>query len=190
MLGGVGMAILLINSRTYATVTLQQLTQIAIYELEHTFIRVGCVFMWQQVGLAMGGFNSPPLAVITCAVAEHHWLRSLGADAMLQHKLVHGTRYMDDSTLAISATGIVADMIVNSYRDNCYGGGLVLESTGDCLSGEIEILECLVSVQQGLLFMRHRNRNVMSLHSLYKHDGHLAFMKVVPYATAVPASVG
>lgn len=103
--------------------------------------------------------------------------------------LVHGTRYMDDSTLAIAATGTVADTIVNSYRANCYGGGLVLESTGDCLSGEIEILECLVSVQQGLLVMRHRNRNVVSLQSLYKHDGQLAFMKVVPYATAVPASV-
>ena len=173
------------NSRIYATVTLQQLTQIAIYELEHTFIKVGCVFMWQQVGLAMGGFNSPPLAVITCAVAEYHWLRSLGADA----KLVHGTRYMDDSTLAIAADSIVADSIVSSYRANCYGGGLVLESTGDCSSGELEILECLVSVKQGQLCMRHRNRNVVSMQHLHKHDGQLAFMKVVPYTTAVPVPV-
>jgi len=35
------------------------------------------------------------LAVIACAVDEHHWLGSLGSEA----PLVRGMRYVDDSTL-------------------------------------------------------------------------------------------
>jgi hypothetical protein len=169
------------NSRTYATVTLQQLVDIARYELEHAIFRVGSVFLWQQIGLAMGGFNSPPLAVITCAVDEYHWLRSLSADA----RLVRGMRYVDDSTLAILASASVAEPIVQSYRTSCYSGGLVLESTGDCSAGELEILECMVSVGPSGLSMRHRNRNQQSLE---QHAEQLAFMKVVPFDSAVPVS--
>jgi hypothetical protein len=75
------------NSRAYATITLQQLVDVARVELEHAIFIVGTVFMLQQVGLAMGGFNRPPLAVtvysIACAVDEFHWLWSLGAEARL-----------------------------------------------------------------------------------------------------------
>lgn len=35
------------NSRGYASVTLQQIVEIARYELEHAILRVGAVFMWQ-----------------------------------------------------------------------------------------------------------------------------------------------
>jgi hypothetical protein len=77
---------------------LQQLLTTAKYELEHTVIKVGNIFMLQQIGLAMGGFNIPPLAVITCAVAEHNWLSSVSADACL----VSGMRYVDDSTLVVA----------------------------------------------------------------------------------------
>lgn len=169
------------NSRMYATVTLQQLVDVARYELEHAIFRVGSVFLWQQVGLAMGGFNSPPLAVITCAVDEYNWLRSLGADA----RLVCGMRYVDDSTLAIFASASVAESIVQSYRTSCYSGGLILESTGDCSAGELEILECMVSAGADGLSMRHRNRNEQSIHQQAEQ---LAFMKVVPFDSAVPVS--
>lgn len=169
------------NSRAYATVTLQQLVDVARFELEHAIFRVGTVFMWQQVGLAMGGFNSPPLAFIACAVDEFHWLRSLGAEA----RLVHGMRYVDDSTLAIFASAAVASRIVSSYRTSCYGGGLVLESTGDCSAGELEILECMVRADTSGLAMRHRNRNELSLQACAEC---LAFMKVVPFSSAVPMS--
>lgn len=172
------------NSRQYATVTLQQLVHIARYELEHTFVKVGCVFMWQQIGLAMGGFNSPPLAVITCAVYEYNWLCSLGAD----RRLVSGMRYVDDSTLVVAASAATTDRVVASYRSSCYGDGLVLEPTGDCSSGELEILECMVAVKNGRLAMRHRNRNAVALQTLHKRDGRLPFMKVVPYSSAVPLS--
>lgn len=160
------------NSRMFATVTLHQLVDVARFELEHAIFRVGSVFLWQQVGLAMGGFNSPPLAVITCAVDEFNWLRSLGGEA----RLVRGLRYVDDSTLAILASASVAEPIVQSYRTSCYSGGLVLESTGDCTAGELEILECIWASG---LSMRHRNRNQQSLE---QHADRLAFMKVVPFA--------
>lgn len=173
------------DSRACASVTLQQLVEIARFELENTFIKVGCVFMWQQVGLAMGGFNSPPLAVITCAVDEYHWLRSLGADA----RLVCGMRYMDDSTLVCAADGATAQRIVDSYRRDCYQGGLILECTGECSQGELEILECMVKVEHGRLFMRHRNRNAAAIETLHKCHGFLPFKKIVPYTTAAPPSV-
>lgn len=143
--------------------------------------RVGSVFLWQRVGLATGGFNSPPLAVITCAVDEFNWLRSLSGEA----RLVRGLRYVDDSTLAVLAETSVAQPIVQSYRTSCYSGGLVLESTGDCTAGELEILECMVSAGASGLSMRHRNRNQQSLE---QHADRLAFMKVVPFDSAVPVS--
>jgi hypothetical protein len=169
------------NSRLYTTVTLHQLVDIARYELEHAIFRVGSVFLWQQVGLAMGGFNSPPLAVIACAVDEYNWLRSLGDEA----RLVRGLRYVDDSTLAIMASPAVADPIVNSYRTSCYSGGLILESTGDCCEGELEILECMVAVEGCTLSMRHRNRNAQALSECCEQ---LPLMKVVPADSAVPVS--
>jgi len=43
----------------------------------------------------MGGFTSPPLAVIMLMLSTTGCGLLLGADACL----VHGTRYMDDSTL-------------------------------------------------------------------------------------------
>lgn len=65
----------------------------------------------------------------------------------------------------------------------------LVNNRGAGAQGELEILECLVSVQQGRLFMRHRNKNAVAVQSLFNADGHLNFKKVVPYATAVPAAM-
>jgi len=165
---------------------LDQLFEVACYELQYTFLKVGCAFLWQQIGLAMGGFLSPPMAMATCSVAEFFWLRSLGADRCL----VAGMRYMDDSTLVIASdSSSTATRIIDSYRSACYPDGLVLECTGNTADGELEILECMVSLHGNQLRMRHRSRNAAAARRLHQRRTKLPFKKVVPYQSAVPVRV-
>ena len=171
-----------VDRSKYTAITLDQVLDVAMYELEHTFLKVGCIFLWQLIGLAMGGFLSPALAQGTSAVAEYYWLRSLGAD----RTLVAGMRYMDDSTLVLGCDPVTANRIIESYRSECYPEGLVLECTGDASQGPLEILECIVTVRSGLLHMQHRNRNAGALATLHKTKGALPFKKVIPYDSAVP----
>jgi hypothetical protein len=172
------------DKRKYTALTLDQVLDVACYELKHTFLKVGRVFLWQRIGLAMGGFLSPAMAQGTCAVSEYSWLKSLGAD----RKLVSGMRYMDDSTLVCGGGPAVAERIIESYRSECYPEGLILECTGNASVEALEILECIVTVKHGLLHMRHRNRNEAALAELHSPKGALPFKKVIPYDSVVPLS--
>jgi hypothetical protein len=72
----------------------------AKFELDNTYFRVGTsVIMRQIIGIAMGGYQSPPFAMIVAIGAEYKWLTSLGADA----KFIRGTRYIDDGLVLINA---------------------------------------------------------------------------------------
>jgi hypothetical protein len=81
------------DRRTAASMRVQTIVDIVLYELQHTFFHVGCKHIMQQViGVSMGSKGGPVLAWCVCMVNEHRFHSTLGVDA--RYLRVH--RYFDD----------------------------------------------------------------------------------------------
>ena len=58
-------------------VRLSDLLDAVAFELDHIFFTVGDVTLQQQLGVSMGGYLSPAMAMMVCMVAELHGRRVL-----------------------------------------------------------------------------------------------------------------
>jgi hypothetical protein len=125
------------DTSVFVTVKIKKLFNLAKFELENMFFKVGCdVIMKQTVGLAMGGFQSPSLAMILAAVSEHRWLTSLGSDS----HFIRGARYIDDALVVFKNGTHFCHL--ESLLSQCYPKGLDLECTG--YGTRFQILEATV----------------------------------------------
>lgn len=140
------------DKKLAVTLPMAELRRMAEYELKNMYFRVGNDVILQQVkGVAMGGFQSPGMAMIVAAYSEYCWLSSLGKDS----RLVVGVRYMDDAF--ILAKGYKKYQIIESLFSKCYPKSLELECTG--FGSKFQILECEVSFVDNRFALTHYNKN-------------------------------
>jgi hypothetical protein len=133
----------------------------------------------QTVGLAMGGYCSPGLAIIVCMMHERAWcLRKQVRPTQLV-----AVRYVDDMTVVLvntpAAKALLADLVQNALPPECE-----LENEQP-LGVSVRMLECAVSVLDGTVLITHHHKNAASL----QESGVQQFRKFVDYSSAHPASV-
>jgi hypothetical protein len=141
------------------TYSFRTLLQLAKFELDNTYFKVGTsVILQQKIGLSMGGYLSPPLAMIVAMVAEYKWLSALGAD----QRLLAGVRYVDDGLIVINSDDAsIIFKIFGSLLYSCYPEGLELEVTSFGLV--CHMLECVIKSSNSRLHICHYNKNARSV---------------------------
>jgi hypothetical protein len=145
--------------KSCTTFGFRTLMQLSKFEIEHTFFKVGTsVILKQNVGLSMGGYLSPPLAMIMAMVAEYKWLSTLGVD----ERLITGVRYVDDGLVVINSVDIMFILnIIGALLTTCYPEGLELEVTSVGFS--CQMLECMIRSKNKRLSIWHYNKNALSV---------------------------
>ena len=124
------------------TITFKQLLRFVQFDLSNVFFTLGDTVLKQINGIPMGSPNSPALAIIVCAHAEH-----LFACSITDFAHYFAKRYMDDIHLTVFYP--VADRHASSLAHNflsdfasIYPSSLTLEHTG---SGSTDFLESTIS---------------------------------------------
>jgi hypothetical protein len=148
------------SKRQLAVFRLKDILQFAKFELENTFFRVGTAhILKQKKGISMGGYQSPPMAMIVAAAAEHKWMNSLGID----QKFIRGARYVDDGVVFFDKNRLKhpLDVYIESLTNSVYPPSLELEITGQGL--DTQILEAEIFVKPSCVTLRHFNKNATSV---------------------------
>jgi hypothetical protein len=166
------------NRQSCTTFSFKTLMQLARFELENTYFKVGTsVILKQNVGLSMGGYLSPPLAMIMAMVAEYKWLCTLGAD----EKFISGVRYVDDGLVVINSNDVhIVLNIIGSLLTRCYPEGLELEVTD--LGFSCQMLECKINSKNRRLHIWHHNKNAVSILSGHEQ----VIKKFIPWTSGYP----
>jgi hypothetical protein len=165
------------SKKQLAVFRLKDILQFAKFELENTFFRVGTtIILKQKKGISMGGYQSPPMAMIVAAAAEHKWMSSLGAD----QKYIRGARYVDDGVVFFDLNRLKQplDVYVEALKNDVYPPSLELEITGQGL--HTQILEAEVHIQPSCVTLRHFNKNATSV---LLGDGQ-KIRKFIPWSSA------
>ena len=105
-----------VTSSNYMTVTLEQLKQIIIFDMENTFFKVGTKIYLQIKGIPMGSNISPVLAYLICEYYEREIPLRI-PEKRLRH--LFGARYMDDLLLIFfyaEHDGILRDMLTEDVK--------------------------------------------------------------------------
>jgi hypothetical protein len=129
------------------------------FELQNIYFTVGAVTLRQTVGISMGGYLSPAMAMMTCIMAERHMYATLGADA----RFLHGIRYMDDGTLVIRVprtAPALASRLMHAAL-HAYPRGMQCEITG--MGQRTRMLEQRLVVRGNLVAAAHHNKNSAAL---------------------------
>jgi hypothetical protein len=125
------------------------------FELDNIYFSVGDVVLQQTLGISMGGYLSPAMAMMTCMMAERHMLRTLGADA----RYLGGIRYMDDATIAFRIPSRRHTLLakLRAAALAAYPAGMVCEVTHEGQS--CRMLEQQLFVVGDQIVAVHRNKN-------------------------------
>jgi hypothetical protein len=167
------------GSQRYFKLTLRQIFDLA--KLEMTSMAFTCAgqLLLQTVGLAMGGYCSPGMAIIVCMMHERAWAIS----RRVRSTQLLAVRYVDDVTVVISDTPasrvLLADLVQNALPPECE---LECEQP---LAASARMLECSIAVVDGRLLITHHNKNGASL----QQEGQQRFRKFVDFTSAHPTSV-
>ena len=148
------------SKKQLAVFKLKDILQFAKFELENPFFRVGTAhILKQKKGISMGGYQSPPMAMIVAASAEHKWLNSLGIDK----KRIRGARYVDDGVVFFDKSRLQhpLEVYIESLTNSVYPPSLELEITGQGL--DTQILEAEIFVKNYVVTLRHFNKNATSV---------------------------
>jgi hypothetical protein len=107
-----------------ASMHVSTICDILIYELHHTFFKVGSAHILKQIiGVAMGSKGGPVLAWSVCMVSEYYYMSSLGSDA----RYIHTFRYFDDVfQLLLIANDAPSDWVKTVLQSACYPSSLRL----------------------------------------------------------------
>ena len=136
-------------------IRLSDLLDAVAFELDNIFFTVGDVTLQQRLGVSMGGYLSPAMAMMTCMVAERRLHRTLGADA----KYISGIRYMDDAALIFRIprnTPLLLERL-RACALSAYPQGMQCEVTFE--GQRCRMLELDLSIHDGLIAVAHRNKN-------------------------------
>lgn len=155
---------------------LSTLVALARFELSHAFFKIGSELIFRQIkGITMGGFQSPPLAMIVAMAAEYKWLASLGVDS----KYLAGARYVDDGLVIFSKNCFSATDIIHRL-EHCYPASLELEFTA--VGSLSHFLECCIKIEKGQLCLYHFNKNATAV----LLEGCQKIRKFIPWQSAHP----
>ena len=129
------------------------------FELDNIYFNVGDVVLRQQLGISMGGYLSPAMAMMTCMVAERSLHRTLGADA----RFISGMRYMDDGGLVLRVPAgrpaLLAHMRALALAAYPQGMQCIVTHEGQ----HCRMLEQEFTVRDGAVAVAHRNKNADAL---------------------------
>ena len=76
----------------------RDLLDIIDFDLKNVIFTVGVHIRQQNVEAPIGGILSAVYAILTCALAEHNWVCSIGTDL----HFLSSVRYVDDGIVAIA----------------------------------------------------------------------------------------
>lgn len=148
------------DRRVAASMRVETIVQIVLYELRHAFFHVGCKHIMQQViGVSMGSKGGPVLAWCVCMVNEHRFHSSLGVDS----RYIRVYRYFDDVWQLLMVPSFVADSRawvdsrVAALQHDCYPASLRLIQNS--LGPDADMLACTTRVVGGELCCVHRSKN-------------------------------
>jgi hypothetical protein len=148
------------DRRVAASMPVDVIVQIVLYELQHAYFHVGCKHIMQQViGVAMGSKGGPVLAWCVCMVNEHRFHSSLGVDS----RYIRVYRYFDDVWQLLMVPSHVADSRewveskVVALEKDCYPASLRLIQNS--LGPEADMLACVTRVVDGDLCCVHKSKN-------------------------------
>ncbi len=145
-----------------ASMSVQTIAEIILYELKHAYFHVGCSHIMQQImGVSMGSKGGPALAWCVCMVNEIKFHETLGVDS----RYVKIGRYFDDvlQLLLVPAeqgTSWAADHVAR-LQGTCYPQSLRL--IRNSLGQHAEMLSCSVAFEKGVLTCVHRCKNAKYL---------------------------
>jgi hypothetical protein len=150
------------SNRRYFKLTLRQIFDLAKLEMTNMAFSCAGQLLLQTVGLAMGGYCSPGMAIIVCMMA---------------------VRYVDDVTVVIAknpaARALLQDLVSHALPPECE---LECEQP---LAASVRMLECTVVALDGGVLVTHHNKNGACLHQ----EGRQQFRKFVDFTSAHPTSV-
>lgn len=171
------------NKFTTSEISFEQIMGVVRFDLDYAFFSVGTHVVQQKKGAPIGGVISSAYAIVTCAVSEHKWLTSLGADS----RLIDMTRYVDDTagmiaydTRRIETAGKAIEIRKSLYND-CYPDSLVLEEE-PFENGEFRFLETTTKVEGTRLTAVHFLKNKESISS----TGQQKFYNLKDFASFEP----
>jgi hypothetical protein len=148
------------DRRTAASMRVDTIVEIVLYELQHAYFHVGCRHIMQQViGVSMGSKGGPVLAWCVCMMNEHRFHSTLGVDA----RYLRVFRYFDDvwQLLMVPATELWDEQWVESkvaaLQQSCYPASLRLIQNS--LGPEADMLSCYTRVVDGELICVHKSKN-------------------------------
>jgi hypothetical protein len=148
------------DRRVAASMRVDTIVQIVLYELRHAFFHVGCKHIMQQViGVSMGSKGGPVLAWCVCMVNEHRFHRTLGVDS----RYIRVYRYFDDVWQLLMVPIHVPDgrewvaHKVLALQQDCYPASLRLIQNS--LGPEADMLACVTRVVDGDLSCVHKSKN-------------------------------
>lgn len=146
------------DRRVAASMRVDTIVQIVLYELRHAYFHVGCKHIMQQViGVSMGSKGGPVLAWCVCIVNEHRFHSTLGVETIRVY------RYFDDVWQLLMVPASVSDSItwveskVTALQKDCYPASL--RFIQNSLGPEAEMLSCVTRVVGGELFCVHKSKN-------------------------------
>jgi hypothetical protein len=147
------------DRRVAASMRVDTVVQIVMYELQHAYFHVGCSHIMQQIiGVSMGSKGGPVLAWCVCMINEHRFHSSLGVDS----RYIRVFRYFDDvwQLLMVPAQQAGDDWVsgkVHALEHDCYPASLRLIQNS--LGAEADMLSCSTRVAGMELVCVHKSKN-------------------------------
>jgi len=148
------------DRRRCASMRVETIVEIVLYELRHAFFHVGSEHIMQQIiGVSMGSKGGPVLAWCVCMLNEHRFHSGLGADA----RYLRVYRYFDDVWQLLLVPEAERDSEqwvqhhVEALEHNCYPASLRL--IRNSLGPEADMLACSTSVVGAELQCVHKSKN-------------------------------
>jgi len=157
-------------SHQYAYISLKDLLAFITFDLDQSWFLVGETVVFQILSIPIGSYLSATLAICLCTYAEHKCYHSLLASNVISPPMVciEGIRIMDDGVLMTAIHKALRGVYPYTHAElrtltlaNLYPSSMTLEF--DPPTPIFPLLECYCIDIKARLYVRHRNKNFLSL---------------------------